>query len=71
VETEFFIESLGSIIFSFVKIDNIPLLVLSSVVSPNTNCLAFLVLTSFDVEDLAGLPVDELVVFVLEYLEPS
>jgi len=71
VESEFIIHSLGSNFFSFVKIDNLPLLMSSSVVTPYTYSLAFLVFTSFDVKDFTTLPIDELVVLILEHLEPS
>jgi len=71
VESEFFVESLGFKLGGFIKINNLPLLVLSSIVTPNTNLLTFLVFASSNIEDLAGLPVDELAVLILEDLEPS
>jgi hypothetical protein len=71
METEVFANSLGSNCISFVKIDNLPLLMLSSVVTVNTNCLTFFVFTSFNIKYFAALPVDELIVLILEYLEPS
>jgi len=71
MESELLVEALSLISVSFVKIDNLPLLVLSSVVSPNSNWCSFLILSTFDVKDFAGLPVDELAVFILEDLEPS
>jgi hypothetical protein len=71
VEAEFLANSLGLWSLCFIKINNIPLLMLASVVTPNTNLLAFLVFGASNIEDLAGLPVDELVVLVLEYLPPS
>jgi len=71
METKVFVETLGLVSLSFIEINNLPLLVSASVVSPNSNSLSFLVLSSFDVKDLAALPVDELVVLILEDLEPS
>jgi hypothetical protein len=71
VEAPFFAESLSLFTLSLIKIDNLPLLMLSSVVTINTNCLAFNIFSSFDIEYFAALPVDELVVFILENLEPS
>ena len=47
-----------------------PLLVVSSVVAPDTNCLTFLVFASLDVKDLAVLPVYKLFILILEDLEP-
>jgi hypothetical protein len=54
-----------------VKINNIPSLSLGSIVTPNSNWVAFNILAALDVKSLAALPVDELVVLILEYLEPS
>jgi hypothetical protein len=71
VETEVLAYSLGLWSLGFVKINNIPLLMLASVVTPNSNLMAFLVFSSSNVEDLVRLPVDELVVLVSEYLPPS
>jgi hypothetical protein len=71
VESKVFRDSLSLWTLSFVKIDNLPLLVLSSIVAPNSYGLTFLVFTPFNIKDLAALPIDELVVLILEYLEPS
>jgi hypothetical protein len=71
VEAKVFADSLNLRTLGFVKIDNIPLLSCTVIVTPNTNCLSFLVFASLDVKDLVALPVDELVVLISEYLEPS
>jgi hypothetical protein len=71
MEAEIFVQSLGLLFLSFVKIDNLPLLVLSSVVTPNSYGLTFFVFTSFNIKDLVVVPVDELAVLILEDLEPS
>jgi len=71
METEVLVKSLSLRSLCFIKINNIPLLMLSSIVTPNTNLLTFLVFASSNIEDLAGLPVDELAVLILEDLEPS
>jgi hypothetical protein len=52
VETEFLANSLGLWSLCFVKINNSPLLMSASVVTPNTNLLAFLIFSSSNVEDL-------------------
>jgi hypothetical protein len=71
VETEFFIQSLGLNLVSFVKIDNLPLLVLTIVVFLDTNSLTFLVFAVLDIKYLTVAPVDELTLLKLEHLEPS
>jgi hypothetical protein len=71
VETKFFVESLSLNLSSLVKIDNLPLLVSSIVVTPNSNSLSFLVLCSSNIKDLIVGPVDELIFVELEDLEPS
>jgi len=71
VETKGLVKTLSLFLFSLIKIDNLPLLMLSSTVTPNSNCLAFLVLSAFNFKDFAALPVDELAVLILENLEPS
>jgi hypothetical protein len=71
VESEIFINTLSLDCVSLIKVDNLPLLVSSALISPYSNCLAFFILSSFDIKNFAALPVDELVVFILEYLEPS
>jgi len=59
VEAKFFVESLGADWLSFVKIDDIPLLVVSIMHLVNNNWLSFSVLVSRDVEDSLVLPIDE------------
>jgi hypothetical protein len=71
METKVFVESLSLRSISLVKINDIPLLVLSTVVTVYLNSLSFLILGSCDIKYLTVLPVDELVILVLEYLEPS
>jgi hypothetical protein len=71
VETEIFVKSLRLYCLSFVKIDNLPLLGFGSIVTPNLNWVSFFILSSSDIEDFAVVPVDELVVLILEDLPPS
>jgi hypothetical protein len=71
VESEFLVESLGSIFFSFINIEYLPLLMLSSVVSPNTDWMSFFILGTLNIKDLVVLPVDKLVILILENLPPS
>jgi hypothetical protein len=71
VDTELIIESLGLSLLSLIKIKNLPFLVCSAVVSSNTNSIAFFILRSSYVKDLVIGPVDELIIIVLEDLEPS
>jgi len=65
-KTKVLAESFCSNFISFVKIDNLPLLVLSSVIVPNSNGSTFFILSSFNIKDLVVLPVDELTVLILE-----
>jgi len=71
METEVFVETLGLVTLCFVKINNLPLLMSASIIAPNTYWVTFFILSSFDIKDFATLPIDELVVLILEYLEPS
>jgi len=71
VETEFFIKSLSLILGSFIKIDNIPSLVDSTIVLVNNNLSGFLILGTIDIKNLLILSdVDELLSSELEDLEP-
>jgi hypothetical protein len=70
VESEVFVKSLLLRSLVLVKIEYLPLLMLSSVVTPNTYCLAFLILSSCDIKDLFVSPIDELIVLILEKLVP-
>jgi hypothetical protein len=71
MEAPFFVESLGLWSLGLVNVDDLPLLLLASVVSEYSNCGSFFILSTLDFKDLAGLPVDKLVVLILEDLEPS
>jgi hypothetical protein len=71
MEAPFFAHSLGLLFLSLVNIDDLPLLVSSLVVTPNSYGLAFLVFATFNIKDLVVIPVDELAVLILEHLEPS
>jgi hypothetical protein len=44
VESEIFVKSLGLWSLSFIKIKNIPLLVVASIVVPDVNCITFFIL---------------------------
>jgi hypothetical protein len=43
----------------------------SSIISPDTDWLSFNIFSTFDIENFAALPVDELILLILENLEPS
>jgi hypothetical protein len=70
VESEFFIESLGLNLSSFVKINNLPLLVKSVSLSKNSNWLTLNILVSSDIEVLSVLDINESVNLILKDLEP-
>jgi hypothetical protein len=70
-ETEVFAESTGLNLISFVEIDDLPFLCLGSIVAPDLNWVSFDIFSSSNIKNLVVGPVDELVVFVLEDLEPS
>ena len=71
MESEVFVDSLGLWALCFVKINNLPLLVFASVVTPDSNLLSFNILSSSNIEDLVVIPIDKLAVLILEDLEPS
>jgi hypothetical protein len=71
MEAKVFVDSLGLWALCFVKIDNLPLLMFASVVTPDTNLMAFFVFTSSNIKDLVVGPVNKLAVLILEDLEPS
>jgi hypothetical protein len=71
VESEVFADSFNLRTLGLVKVDNCPSLVSSSVVTEYSNSVAFLVFASFNVKNLATLPVDELFVLIFEHLPPS
>jgi hypothetical protein len=52
METEVFVNSLGGNLIGLVEIDDLPLLVLASIVTPYSNSLTFYVFTSFDIKYL-------------------
>jgi hypothetical protein len=70
MESEFFIESLGFKLVSFVKIDDLPSLVNTFVVILNINWFTFYVFGSSQYS-LVVLEVDEVRSTVLEQLPPS
>jgi hypothetical protein len=71
METEFVIKTLLSILVSFIKVNNFPLLVSTTIVTKYSNCCTFFIFASLNFNDLVVGPVDELVVLILEDLEPS
>jgi hypothetical protein len=71
MESKVFAYTLGLNGLCFVKIDHIPDLSFRSIVAPYLNWVAFLVFSSSDIKDLVVGPVDELVVLILEDLEPA
>jgi hypothetical protein len=71
MESKVLVDTLSLWALCFVEIDNIPLLSCSSIAGPNLNRVAFFIFTSFNIKNLLALPVNELVVLILEYLEPS
>jgi hypothetical protein len=71
VESEFFVESLGSELLSLVNIDDLPFLISSLLISVNNNCLSFIILGSCNRECLVVGWVDELVTLIFEHLKPS
>jgi hypothetical protein len=70
MESEFFVESLGLNLSSFIKINNLPLLVKSISLSKNSNCLTLNILVSSDIEVLSVLDINESVNLILKDLEP-
>jgi hypothetical protein len=71
IQTEFFVElSLLWFIFHVISIDNIPLLVQSSVFVPDNDVSVLLIFVSMDIHNLSFL-VDEVIALVSEELEPS
>jgi len=70
METEVLVQSLCLWSLRLIDIDNIPLLTSGSLVAINLNWGTFTVIVTFDIKSFTGLPIDELVVLVLEYLPP-
>jgi hypothetical protein len=71
METKVFGDTLNLRTLSFVKINNLPFLVSSVVVTENTNCSTFFILTSSNIKHLVVIPVDELAILILENLPPT
>jgi hypothetical protein len=71
MESEIFIHSFLGNLLCFIKIHNLPFLVVSVVLVMNDNWSSFFVLCSINIECFTVLQVDELFVFILEDLEPS
>jgi hypothetical protein len=71
MESKLFIESFGPDWFGLVKIDNFPSLISSLLVSVNDNSLSFNILGSINWNSFVVGWIDELVIFILEHLEPS
>jgi hypothetical protein len=70
VESEVFHLTLLLNFLSFVKIDDLPSLVGSTVFAPDPNGLSFNILSSGDIKCLTIVPVDEVFSFILEDLPP-
>ena len=71
METEFLVETGSWLLISFVKIDDLPSLVLSIISFGNINNLTFNIFVSSDFETLLVSDVAEVRSFILEELEPS
>jgi len=71
MEAKVFVESLSLDGICFIKINHIPDLSFRSIVAPYLNWISFLVFSSSDIKDLVVGPVNELVVLILENLEPA
>jgi hypothetical protein len=71
MEAKFFIQSLSLNLASFIKIKNLPFLGLGTIVTPNLNWVSFFISSSSYIKGFVVSPVDELVVLILEDLEPS
>jgi hypothetical protein len=71
METEVFVKSLSLWALILIKIKDSPSLGSSSIVTPYLNWVSFFILATSNIKDLVIRPVDELVVLILEDLEPS
>jgi hypothetical protein len=71
VKTKAFAYTLSLWSLCFIEINDLPLLVLASVVTPDTDWCTFLIFATFHIKYLVALPIDELAVLVSEHLEPS
>jgi hypothetical protein len=70
MEAKLFVESLGFKFTSFVKIDDIPFLVVLTMRSMYSNSLSFFILGSNNIKYLIVHHVNELIILILEDLEP-
>ena len=71
MESEVLVDTLIFSLSGLVNIEDSPLLVVALVVAPDAYSLSFYIFTSFNIKNLAVLPVDELFVLILEDLPPS
>jgi hypothetical protein len=71
VETKLFAKDFSSNCIRFVEINNLPFLSLGSIVAIYLDFMTFFIFATLNIKDLIVGPVDELVVLVLEDLEPS
>jgi hypothetical protein len=71
MEAPILVKSLGLDWSGFIKIDNSPSLMLSTVISKDSDSLSFFILGTSNIKYFTILPIDELVVLILEYLEPA
>jgi hypothetical protein len=71
MEAPVLVESFRLWTLSFVKVNDSPSLGSCSIVTPYLYWVSFFILSSSDIEDFAVVPVDELVVLILEDLPPS
>jgi hypothetical protein len=71
IESEVLVETLLFSLAGLVNIKDCPLLVVALIVAPDSDRSSFFVFTSFNIKDLVVLPVDKLLVLILEDLPPS
>jgi len=71
METEVFVNSLILSLACLVNVEDSPLLVVTSVVAPDTDWSSFFILATLYIKNLVVLPVDELLILILEDLPPS
>jgi hypothetical protein len=70
MESEFFIVAFGWNLLCFIKINDVPSLILSVMNFMSNNWLSFSIFCSFNIKSFAVLDVDELVSSILEDLPP-
>jgi hypothetical protein len=71
MEAPVLVESFRLWTLSFVKINNLPLLSSGSIVTPYLDRVSFFILTSSNIKNFSIVPVDKLIVLILEHLPPS